>query len=123
VLQYIRGTSYRKLSFEFISPDDKASTTPTPPSRYRVMIYDYTHNRTISASSSFKDPGAIQVSLSNDQPPASEEEFNAAVSILSKGAKIGPALRDKTLKTYHPMPRCSILRARPTASSALSWSA
>src|ERR1044072_7177112 len=40
VLQYLRGTSYRKLTFEFISPDDKYSAVQTQPNRYRATIYD-----------------------------------------------------------------------------------
>ena len=104
VLQYLRGTSYRQLSFEFISPDGKGSSVSTPPSRYRLTIYDYTHNRTVIAEGSFNQPGVISVSLSKGQPPASEEEFAFAEKVLLRDPKIGPALRDKLLKTYHPMP-------------------
>jgi hypothetical protein len=104
VLQYLRGTSYRKLSFEFISPDNKGSSRSTPPRRFRLTIYDYTHNRTIIAEGSFDRPGVLSVRLSNGQPPASEEEFAFAEKILLRDSKLGPALRDKLLKTYHPMP-------------------
>ncbi|MGB7925248.1 MAG: hypothetical protein WCF57_18565 [Pyrinomonadaceae bacterium] len=104
VLKYLRGTNFRKLSFELISTDDKSSATPTPPTRFRTYIYDYTNNRNIIAEGSFANPAAIAVSFSLDQPPPSEEEFAAAKYILSRDPKIGAAIRDKSLKTYHPMP-------------------
>ena len=104
VLKYIRGTSYRKLSSEFISPDDKYSATPQPPTRYRVTIYDYTHNRTVIAEGTFGKPDSITASLSTGQPPPSEEEFTFAEKIVARDQRFGPAIRDKSLKTYHPMP-------------------
>ena len=104
VLQYLRGTSYRKLSFELISPDDKTSATQTPPNRYRATIYDYTHNRTVIVEGSFDKPGTIEASLSTGQPPPSEEEFSFAEKLVLRDPKLGTALRDKLLKTYRPMP-------------------
>lgn len=104
LLKHVRGTNFRKLSFEILSSDDKSSARLTPPNRYRAHIYDYTNNRNIIAEGSFDKPGAIEVSFSLAQPPPSEEEFAAAKYILSRDSKIGPALRDKSLQTYHPMP-------------------
>lgn len=104
LLRHLRGTSYRKLSFEFINPEDKSSAISTPPNRYRVLIYDYTNNRNVIAEGSFDRSGAIEVSFSQGQPPPSEEEFAAAKYILSRDPTLGPSLRNKKLQTYPPMP-------------------
>jgi hypothetical protein len=104
LMKYLGGTNYRKLLFELLNSDDKSSATPTPPNRYRVHIYDYTNNRNVIVEGRFDKPGVYEFSFSQDQPPPSEEEFAAAKYILSRDPKLGPALRNKTLTTYHPMP-------------------
>lgn len=100
--RYLAGKAYRMLSFDFLESGTK-ETKPEPPSRYRATFFNYTSNRAILATGRFTD-ATVEISLSNQQPVPSPEEFEAAVSILSKDQEFGPAIRNGSLQTYPPMP-------------------
>lgn len=99
----LKGAQYRMLSFDFVETDSKITGRAEPPTRYRATYFDYTNNRAIVANGRFKDSN-IEVSTSLAQPVPSMEEFDAAVSILSKDPNLGPSIRDKSLQPYPPMP-------------------
>jgi hypothetical protein len=101
--RYLKGARYRMLSFDFIESDSKTTGQAEPPSRYRATFFDYSNNRTIVAEGRFKDSN-IEVSISSAQPNPSPEEFQAAVSILSKDSRLGPAISNGSLEPYPPMP-------------------
>jgi len=98
----LAGKSYRMLSFDFIENAAK-DIKPEPPSRYRAVFFNYTNNRPIIVTGSFNDPGS-EVSTSTEQPVPNPEEFDAAVSVLTKDPEFGPGIRDGSLQTYPPMP-------------------
>jgi hypothetical protein len=101
--RYLKGARHRMLSFDFVESDTKTSGRAEPPSRYRATFFDYSNNRAIVANGRFKDSN-IEVSTSPAQPNPSPEEFEAAVSLLTKDSTLGPALRDGSLQAYPPMP-------------------
>jgi len=72
--------------------------------RFRATIYDYTNNRTITAAGSLSNRRKLDISESSRQPLPTDEEFAEAVQILQKDPGIGPALREKMLQPYAPMP-------------------
>lgn len=100
--RYLAGKNYRMLSFEFLENALK-DAKPEPPSRYRATFFNYTSNRAIIATGRFAD-SAVEVSVSTEQPLPSPEEFEAAVTILSRDPEFGPAIRDGSLQPYPPMP-------------------
>lgn len=100
--RYLAGKSSRMLSFDFLESGVKESK-PEPPSRYRATFFDYTGNRAIVATGRFTDYAA-EVSISTQQPVPSPEEFEIAVSILSKDPALGEAIRDGALQPYPAMP-------------------
>lgn len=100
--RYLAGKNYRMLSFNFLESGVK-ETTPEPPSRYRATFFNYTSNLAIIATGRFQDT-SIEVSLSSEQPLPSPEEFEAAVSIVSKDPVLGPAIRDGSVEPYPSMP-------------------
>lgn len=103
VQAYLKGARNRLLAFELLEPDDK-SLQRTPPSRYRATFYDYTRNRAVIVEGSFERPDEVEASVIDGQPLPSREEFDAAVEILQQHPTIGPALRNKSLIPYPPMP-------------------
>ena len=100
--RYLAGKGSRMLSFDFLESGVKEAK-PEPPSRYRATFFNYTSNRAIVATGRFTD-SAPEVSVSTEQPLPSPEEFEAAVSILSKDPTLGPAILDGSLQPYPPMP-------------------
>ena len=87
----LKGTRYRLVAFDFIDADLKATDTTEAPTQYRAQVFDYTNNKAYVAIGSFRDT-RLQVSETQQQPNTSEEEFNEAVSILSRDKQIGAAL-------------------------------
>ncbi len=67
------------------------------------MIFDYTNNRSVIVEGGFYD-SSVSVSITNDQPDPSAEEFEAAVAIVANDPEFGPALSSKSLEPYPPMP-------------------
>jgi len=100
--RYLAGKRSRMLSFDFLESSVK-ETKPEPPSRYRATFFNYTSNRAIVATGRFTD-SAVEVSVSTEQPAPSPEEFEAAVSVLTRDPAFGPAIRDGSLRPYPPMP-------------------
>ena len=96
----------RLLAFELIEeePENKTARPPAPSDRFRSTIYDYTNNRAITAEGSVSNARKLQVTESSRQPFPTDEEFDEAVTILAKDPGIGPALREKSLQPYAPMP-------------------
>jgi hypothetical protein len=103
VLRYLKTTKNRLVSFELVDQDTKATPNVPVPDRYRAAFYDYTNSRTIVAQGRF-DHSDIEVFVSAVQPDPSEEEFQEAVSILSKDPKLRAALENNTVSAYQPMP-------------------
>jgi len=102
VQAYLRKTRSRLISFEFLDKG-KIKGNIEPPDSYRACFFDYTNNRAITATGRF-DGSELRVEPTFVQPDPSDEEFQAAVEILSKDPKIGSGIRDKTVTTYAPMP-------------------
>ncbi|HEY9232215.1 MAG TPA: hypothetical protein VIS78_08710 [Blastocatellia bacterium] len=99
----VKAARYRVVSFEFVEPDAKASDKTEAPTQYRAQVFDYTNNRAYVATGTFKD-SRLQVSQTQQQPNASEEEFDEAVSLLTRDKQFGAALRNHLLEPYRPMP-------------------
>lgn len=102
VRRYLKGTQFRLISFELLDKG-KINGNIEPPGSYLAWFFDYTNNRAITATGHF-DSSEVRVELTLVQPEPSEEEFQAAVQILSGDSKIGPALRDMSVVVYEPMP-------------------
>ena len=97
----LAGTRSRLLWFELV--DQEGADRTVPPDRYQATYFDYTNNRAWIVIGRF-DGGSLTVKPTKTQPEPSEEEFKAAVEVLSRDPEIGPALRDQTLAAYMPMP-------------------
>jgi hypothetical protein len=102
VQSYLKGTQSRLISFELLD-GKKVNGNMEPTEGYRAWFFDYTNNRAFIATGRF-DSASVKVEQTLTQPDPSEEEFQAAVELLSKDAKVGSGLRDKSVAAYAPMP-------------------
>ena len=96
------GAEMRLVSFK-LSPRDKSAGEDEPPDGYRATYFDYTNNRAHVILGRF-DSDAVVVEPTSKQPLPDKAEFDEAVKILSEDPTLGPALRNKTVKAYRPMP-------------------
>ncbi len=101
VQRHIWNSRHRILSFELL--DAANGGVSSPPDGYRATIFNYTRNKAILVEGRFDRPD-VQVSLSERQPLPSPEEFEAALTILSKDPHFGSAIRSGTLRPYRSMP-------------------
>ena len=99
----LERTRHQLLSVEPLESDRKTAQ-PRASDRFRATIYDYTNSRTLLADGSLRDPKALEITESGQQPVPSPEEFANAVAVLERHAKLGPSLRSGRLRPYEPMP-------------------
>jgi len=105
----LKGTKYHLLAFEYIENGGDKSQTSTPPTRFRVVFYDYTNDRTLVAESNFAGTEAVVVREEHFQPNASDEEFNEAVRILQSDTRFNSLLKGERLRAFQPMPPVTVL--------------
>ena len=106
VQKELAGTKYRLLELHFIDNEDKSKATQ-PPTRFEVVFYDYTNNRTLVAEGDFAGAETIKVRQESYQPNPSPEEYNEALRILERDARLGASLRGQRTDTFPPMPPVS----------------
>lgn len=102
VLKRMAGSRFRLISFELID-GGKINGNIVPPERYRAILFDYTRNLSYAATGRFESSN-IQVTANLLQPIPSDEEFDAAVAVVSRNPKFGPGIANGTLTVYNPMP-------------------
>ncbi|MGA9769060.1 MAG: hypothetical protein WBV94_08470 [Blastocatellia bacterium] len=102
VRAYLKGTRFRLISFELLDKG-KINGNIEPPDSYLAWFFDYTNNRALTATGRFDSP-EVKVELTSVQPEPSDEEFQAAVDMLTKDAKAGAALRNQSVTVSPPMP-------------------
>ena len=103
IQEYLARTRHRLLGFQLLDKA-KSSDSSDHPDRYRATIYDYTNNRTIFAEGSLNERDHLSVSESGFQPLPTDEEFNAAVSILRGDDRLKVTVSEKGVQIYRPMP-------------------
>jgi hypothetical protein len=99
---YLKGAHFRLISFELLDKG-KINGNIEPPDSYRAWFFDYTNNRAFTATGRFDSP-EVKVEPTSVQPEPSEEEFQAAVEMLSKDSRAGAGLRNQSVTAYPPMP-------------------
>lgn len=103
VTRYLGDTRHQVLSFS-LQDSDLKSPEPRVPDRFRMVVYDYTNNRTIVVHSDSGAPQQIEVAEFGSHELPVREEFEAAVRFLAQHAEFGPLLRGENVRTYRPMP-------------------
>jgi hypothetical protein len=99
--EYLQTKRYRLLDFDLLpaGKDNKVA-----PDGFRALYYDYTGNQTIRVEGKFDNYSNLKVITGRDQPLPSKEEYEAAISILLRDTKFGPALSQRLLVATPAMP-------------------
>ncbi len=98
---HLQGTRYRLVAFELV---ESSKDERLPPNAFRAIYYDYTNNQVVRAEGRFDNVENLQVSMGNDQPLPSNEEYAAAIAVLHNDPKIGPELTQNRLIANPAMP-------------------
>lgn len=104
----LRGTKYRQLEFEYLEDENKSGPS-TPPTRFRVLFYDYTNDRSITAESDFAGKDAVAVREVMRNPVPNDDELAEAESVLRSDGRFAARLKDGSMKAFPAMPPTTIL--------------
>jgi hypothetical protein len=107
VRAHLRGTKIRILSFELLDTEVKMPGRAAPPDRFRAVLFAYDTNQAVQVEAPFDSDKLGITVLAKQSDVFSAEEFDEAVTILSRDPYFGPLLRDNILKPYRPMPPIS----------------
>lgn len=107
VQSLLAGTKSRLMNFEYI--DQGKGSSSEPPTRFRVVFYDYTNDRMITAEGDFAGREPITARETLGDPLPNDDEFNEARSILANDALYSADLKSGSLRSYQPMPPTTIL--------------
>jgi hypothetical protein len=99
----LNGSNYRRLAFEHLDRSGKNGES-LPPLKYRAIYYNYTRNHAVTVIGNIDGGGEPEVTITNDQPTPSPEEYDAAVAVLLADDYFGPAIRAGELRPGRAMP-------------------
>jgi len=94
---------YRVLSSQYL---DNGTQTPT---RFRSIIYDYTNDRTYSATGDLAGREAVKFTEEAFQPVRSDEEFAEAAAVARSEEGLAASFAGGGLTVYEPMPPITVL--------------
>lgn len=104
----LKGTKYRVMSFDYIETGDKSRPAQVP-TRFRVIFYDYTNNRTFVAEGDFAAKEKIAVRQENFEPGVSGEELEEAFEMIKNDSKFVLPYKQNKLTIAPAMPPTSYL--------------
>lgn len=99
----LRGTRHRLLHAE---PVDVFDLDPARPytDECEAVFYDYTRNRALRVRGAAGGVGPLRITLENDQPRPSPDEWAEAVRMVAQSPVWGPILQSGEVRVYDPMP-------------------
>ena len=110
VRQELAGKKYRLVSFEYVEDSTAAKNLPSvPPTRFRVIFYDYTEDQTVIAENDFAGKEPISVRRMDYDTGVGGEELNAADEMIKKDGEFGKLYAQGKIEIYEAMPPVSNL--------------
>jgi len=76
--------------------------------KYYLNVYRYSDNKMFEISGPLNQSTLPQIREMDDDMPASPEEFEEAVKILTEDPEMGHELRDEKMQAYEPMPTTTV---------------
>jgi hypothetical protein len=116
----LKNTKYRLISFSYIENEDKSKLSQLP-TRFRVVFYDYTNDRTFVAEGDFAVKEEITSREENFEPGVSDAELAAAVGLIKTDAKVGVLYSEDELKTFPAMPPVSYINGERLVNIGISY--
>ena len=107
----LKGKKHRLISFSYIEESATDKTLPSrPPTRYRVLFYDYTNDRAIIAESDFAAREPVTVRQEPFDPGVGREELDAAFELVKRDSEFKAWANLNRLELFEPMPPMSNLK-------------
>jgi hypothetical protein len=98
----------RLLYVDALDDEEQKAAKPKPPSRLRATLYDDTTHRAILVEGNPRALRRADVIESAVPPPPSGLEYAEAVDIVRHDRVLGPAISDRQLGPYQPVPSLAL---------------
>jgi hypothetical protein len=109
VRRELNGAKYREVGFEYIyDTNESKSQTSRPPTRFRVIYYNYSTDMTLNAEGDFAGSEPITSYWVNNVPGVGENELTAAFELVGRDADVARA-RKATTEFYPAMPPTTVI--------------
>lgn len=106
----LKGAKHRLISFSYVEENSTDKRQPTrPPTRYRVIFYDYLSDEAIIAESDFAGKEPITMRREAFDPGVGREELDAAFALVKKDSEFKTWANRSNLELFEPMPPLSNL--------------
>lgn len=110
VRRQLSGSKFRQVGFEYLY--DTAETknqASRPPTRFRVVYYNYSTDMALFAEGDFAGSWAITTQWVNAVPGIGDEEIAAAYRIIEQDAAYSALKRAKKIEFYEAMPPTTVV--------------
>lgn len=106
----LRGSKYRLVSFEYLNVGEESKSGPSqPPTRFRIVFYNYSNDTAILAESDFAGREPVAVTDGAFDPGVNGDEIKEAYDLIRLDPQFAPMAAAKTLELYESMPGVSNL--------------
>lgn len=110
VKRELRGSKYRQVGFEYLYDSNERKDQPSrPPTRFRVVYYNYSTDMALFAEGNFAGGEAISTQWVSAVPGVGEDEINAAYKVAEQDAAVSARRQAKKIEFYEAMPPTTVL--------------
>ncbi len=111
VRQELSGAKFREVGFEYLYDEiEKKGQASRPPTRYRLIYYNYTSDLALFVESNFAATEPVSARWANVVPGVGEEELNAAFQVAAEDAGIAKMRKaSSTAEFYAAMPPTTVV--------------
>ena len=106
----LSGSKFRQVGFEYLYDSAESKNQASrPPTRFRVIYYNYSTDMTLFAEGDFAGNEAISTQWVSAVPGVGDEEIKAAYRIAEQDAAFSALRRSKKIEFYEAMPPTTVV--------------
>ena len=110
VKRELSGSKFRQVAFEYLYDSvESKNQASRPPTRFRVIYYNYSTDMTMFADGDFAAKEAISTQWVSSVPGVGDEEIRAAYTIAERDAAFSTLRRSKKIDFYEAMPPTTVV--------------
>ncbi|MEO7673483.1 MAG: hypothetical protein ABIU09_05330 [Pyrinomonadaceae bacterium] len=110
VTRQLGSSKFRQIGFEYLYDTVESKNQPSrPPTRFRVVYYNYSTDMTLLAEGDFVGDSAISTHWVNAVPGVGEEEINAAYRVIELDSTYSALRRANKVEFYAAMPPTTVV--------------
>ncbi len=110
VKRELNGANFRELGFEYLYDESETKAQASrPPTRFRVIYYNYSTDLTLYAESDFAGTEPVSVLWMNTVPGVGRPEIDAAYDLIDQVPEFTAKRKAKKLEFYEAMPPTTVV--------------